>query len=900
MRCWCAAWVLLVMALPLRAQGPPLARFDDSRLQGSLGAPLPYEAVRVFPELDFRNPVEIVPEPGSEAIYVSEVNGVIYRFDPAAPAVAPQRVVDLRAELPEVNQLYGMACHPQFQKNGLVYLCYVLRGTAPDGTRLVECQIDCETGRLDVAGRRLLLTWLGGGHNGSSLQFGPDGFLYISAGDGTGPNPPDRLLAGQDCQNFLSSVLRIDVDRRDPGRPYAIPPDNPFADTAEGLPEIWAYGFRNPWRMSFDRKTGELWLGDVGWDTWELIYYVQRGGNYGWSVMEGRQPIHVSGQRGPTPIDPPTVEHPHSEARSITGGYVYWGERLPALKGAYVYGDYETGKIWALWHDRGERLDVQEIADTELRIICFGQTHDGEIYVVDYAGGIYELRPRRAETAEVDGSVPGRLSETGLFQEVAAQVPAPGLQPYGIEHPMWSDGLRAQRWLALPEGRMQMDRQRATLPERALLVKTLSRPVDGKPVETQILQKREGLWRAWSYAWNADHSDAVLVPEYGAKVGVPDAEAGSHTWRLVSRSECLVCHNAHVGGVLGVSPWQWSEGTQEVLGEMGWLRQAGRRGRDRSERSDPHAARTYLDVNCASCHRQNGGGLVPMELARDLPEARLHAVDVVPQRGTFGISEARIIAPGRPERSTLLYRMAAHGSGRMPHLGSSRVDAEGFRLVYDWIEGLGSEARRDPVAEEAVPRALRALRQEGPSAPGLQALEGDPFVAALRLPSPGGEALETMPEGSLEEGDGKAVLRLKGEEARGQALLQGARGALCLTCHEIGGRGKPFGPSFDGIGARRSPEQLLESILNPSREIATRFVHYTVALRDGPSLSGLVVHHDRNHLVLRDAALEERAIPVERIATMTASDQSVMPAGLAHAFSSQELADLLAYLQSLR
>lgn len=147
------------------------------------------------------------------------------------------------------------------------------------------------------------------------------------------------------------------------------------------------------------------------------------------------------------------------------------------MRGAYIYGDYETGKVWALWHDRGEKTALREIADGELRIICFGQTEDGEIYLVDYAGGIHELRPRAAAGRdEAVGPLPGLLSETGLFERVADLVPAPGVQPYEIEHPMWSDGLLARRWLALPVGRFQVERGRGDFPERTIFVKTLSRP----------------------------------------------------------------------------------------------------------------------------------------------------------------------------------------------------------------------------------------------------------------------------------------------------------------------------------------------------------------------------------------------------------------------------------------
>src|SRR5262249_50437663 len=150
------------------------------------------------------------------------------------------------------------------------------------------------------------------------------------------------------------------------GRPYRIPPDNPFLNLKDVRPEIWAFGFRNPWRMSIDRDTGDLWVGDVGWELWEMVDKGQRGGNYGWRVVEGPQPVHVEGRRGPSPIIAPTKVHDHSEAASITGGYVYHGKRLRELAGAYVYGDYQTGIIWALRCDGQTVTWQQEMARTSI------------------------------------------------------------------------------------------------------------------------------------------------------------------------------------------------------------------------------------------------------------------------------------------------------------------------------------------------------------------------------------------------------------------------------------------------------------------------------------------------------------------------------------------------------
>ncbi len=168
------------------------------------------------------------------------------------------------------------------------------RGQHPSGTRVVRLRVsDTDPPRCDVESETLIIDWLQGGHNGGCLKFGPDGCLYISTGDGGFAFPPDGLNAGQDVSNLLSAILRIDVDLEDEGRLYAIPRDNPFVKLDKARGEIWAYGLRNPWKMSFDRKTGDLWVGDVGWELWELVYRVRKGDNFGWSLVEGRQAVHA-------------------------------------------------------------------------------------------------------------------------------------------------------------------------------------------------------------------------------------------------------------------------------------------------------------------------------------------------------------------------------------------------------------------------------------------------------------------------------------------------------------------------------------------------------------------------------------------------------------------------------
>ena len=231
-------------------------------------------------------------------------------------------------------------------------------------------------------------------HNGGQIAFGPDGYLYIGLGDGGSAGDP--LGSGQDTSTLLGSILRIDVSESTEARPYAIPPDNPFADSAGARPEIWAYGLRNPWRFSFDRETGELWTGDVGQNEWEEIDIIERGGNYGWNVLEGNHCFRPRDNCDREGRIPPVHEYSLDGAPcSVIGGYVYRGEAIPWLRGAYIYGDFCSGKVHGLRHHNGQITDHKELADTGLRIMSFAEDNSGELYLLSQREGVYRLAAGR-------------------------------------------------------------------------------------------------------------------------------------------------------------------------------------------------------------------------------------------------------------------------------------------------------------------------------------------------------------------------------------------------------------------------------------------------------------------------------------------------------------------------
>ena len=226
-------------------------------------------------------------------------------------------------------------------------------------------------------------------HNGGQIAFGPDGYLYIGLGDGGAAGDP--LGNGQNTSTLLGSILRIDVSEATSGQPYAIPPDNPFADGG-GRSEIWAYGLRNPWRFSFDRETGDLWTGDVGQNQWEEIDIIERGGNYGWNTLEGNHCFRPRDNCNDAGTIPPVWEYSlDGTPCSVIGGYVYRGNAIPWLQGAYIYGDFCSGKIYGLRYENGQVAEHKELADTGLRIVSFAEDNTGNLYLLSQSDGIYLL-----------------------------------------------------------------------------------------------------------------------------------------------------------------------------------------------------------------------------------------------------------------------------------------------------------------------------------------------------------------------------------------------------------------------------------------------------------------------------------------------------------------------------
>jgi glucose/arabinose dehydrogenase len=336
------------------------------------------------------------PDDGSNRAFLVLQPGRVMVFpnDQAAPAA--QEFLDIRARVNDRGNeegLLGLAFDPQFSSSGYFFVYY----TASDPRRSVVSRFTVmadDPDRADATSERVVLEIAQpfSNHNGGQLQFGPDGYLYISVGDGGSGGDPNGN--GQDLSTLRGAILRIDVRALGIDGGYAVPRDNPFVGREGALPEIWAYGLRNPWRFSFDRSTDDLWAGDVGQNRFEEVDLIVPGGNYGWNRMEGfhcyPRPEASCDQEG---LELPVAEYGHDEGCSVTGGYVYRGRDLPSLHGSYLYGDFCSGKIWAFRHDGGGVVEQLEIADTAASISSFAQDLSGELYILSFDGKIYRIVP---------------------------------------------------------------------------------------------------------------------------------------------------------------------------------------------------------------------------------------------------------------------------------------------------------------------------------------------------------------------------------------------------------------------------------------------------------------------------------------------------------------------------
>ncbi len=343
--------------------------------------------VKAFPNLSFSEPLDLQSDNNfSNRIYVAEKKGTIKVFENDPEVSMTETFLDLGTISTTSEQgLLGLAFHPNFSSNGFFYIFYTPVASVARVCRFTISESDSGMADLDSETLILEIPQPQTNHNGGQLAFGPDGYLYIAVGDGGGAGDTDGNA--QNRTNLLGNILRIDIDNTQGNMNYSIPADNPFVAEPDFRTEIYAYGFRNPWRMSFDSQTGKLWTGDVGQNLIEEIDLVEKGGNYGWNLYEGTDCF--SGNCNDSGLVDPIFEYSQSSGdRSITGGYVYRGTENPSIVDKYIYGDFVSGRIWALDEDGGNN---RLLAETGLGITSFGIDSNQELYVCAFDGNIYKF-----------------------------------------------------------------------------------------------------------------------------------------------------------------------------------------------------------------------------------------------------------------------------------------------------------------------------------------------------------------------------------------------------------------------------------------------------------------------------------------------------------------------------
>lgn len=730
----------------LRTAGPFLLLFllglHPGRADAAIGLPTvePVEGfglVEPFPGLMFEEPVGMASPPGmTNQLFVVERRG---RIQVITNLAAPTKTLflDLKDGLWDSSiegGLLGLAFHPGYATNRHFFVYRTETVSTREAGRTQHFVVSrFETSADDPyqAIRDSEVVFLAqadrtDSHNAGDLQFGPDGYLYISTGEhGPGLSPAQNLTR---IDSGLFGILRIDVDRR-PGNlspnphpastaNYAIPADNPFIGRTEYLgepvdplqvcTELYAIGFRNPWRIHWDAESGDFFAADVGQSTHEEINLVTRGGNYGWPYREGAyshafpEPLGFeptlplwSGERGWNP----------DQAECVIGGVVYRGQRFPELQGAYLFGGFRSGHLMALRHDGNRVTELRHLTGIRAGLSSFAtDPRDREVLLAHvFEGRLYKLV---FQDKEAGIQAPRRLSELGAFANLATLEPAPGLIPYEINAPFWSDNAIKQRFFSLPADgrRIQVDGNNGpwTFPAGMVWVKhfdielTKGDPATARRLETRFLMKTEAGIYGLTYRWLSDNSDAILVEPNGEDETLSILDQGvprTQVWHYPSRHECAQCHSSWGGWALGFSAEQLNRESGSAQGRAHQLDAWNKAGYFSPALTDPfeqrklahindesyplgYRVRSYLQSNCSQCHLNPGPSLVYWDARMSTPLE------------DAGIVNGHVVAPRDPAISWLLARIGTSRTNtvmRMPPIASAVVDTNAVGKIRDWI-----------------------------------------------------------------------------------------------------------------------------------------------------------------------------------------------------------------------
>jgi glucose/arabinose dehydrogenase len=712
-----------------------------------------YSITNAFGSLSFPNPVVVVAPPGeTNRLFIVEQTGIVSVITNLA---APTRTVflDISSQIVwggpgDERGLLGLAFHPRYASNGQFFVYYSttqvlttnLDGTLNSGLHECLSRFTVSAGdpnTADPASELRLLAMADNypNHNGGCLQFGPDGYLYLGTGDEGGSND-----TGQNSQridkNLWSGLLRLDVDLA-PGSVmptphaaqrftgwggsvnYRLPPDNPFlgATSFNGVAintnllrgEFYAVGLRNPWRFSFDPLDDRLYLADVGQNAVEEIDLVTAGGNYGWAVWEGNIPGPNPPPAGLTNAIAPILTYTHgsgtNQGNCVIGGVVYRGGQFPDLYGQYVFADYVSGNIWAA-QPNGTNLMPFVLLTTHPGITSFGvDPRNGDVLLCDLPANTIQRLVNATTLA-----APALLSDTGAFTNLAALAPSPGVVPYEVNVPAWTDNARTTHWFSVSdtnlsltfsaEGNWQCPTGTVWIQHFDLETNTLTHA--SRRLETRFLVRYTGGVYGLTYRWTIPPTNAVLVADAGLDEPIAINDGGTlrtQDWHYPGRGECLSCHSPAGGGALDFGTLQLNRTVTNGVGgnQIQQLSDAGYFSAPvtgvNALRALAHPtneaaslewrARSYLEANCSSCHLP-GGLITSWDSRFSTPTRFANLINGTPI-DNLGNPSNCIIVPGSTNFSILYTRMSTRGDLGMPPLGSALVDTNGAALLARWI-----------------------------------------------------------------------------------------------------------------------------------------------------------------------------------------------------------------------
>ena len=721
----------------------------------------------------------ITPEPLGNRIFVAEQVGRIFTFTTTDNGLLGRDMfMDIQNQVfsGQDSGMLGLAFHPEYNQVGSpnnAYF-YVYYTAIKDGNHFLRLS-RFEGTSTGSAGSELIMFEQELGptlHRGGGLLFGDDGFLYLAIGD------LGYMEQGQNLDEMLAGgILRIDVDMQGgaishpvrrtladvnkgiSGVGYYIPSDNPFLDESGGLfEEYYSLGSRNPHRMTKDRQTGIMYIGNAGSNgenIREEVNVLVKGANYGWPFREGTidhpeymaRPSEIIGD-----LTDPIHEYPKAEGNcAVIGGYVYRGSQLPDLYGKYIFSDYCGKKVWSMDIENGPTAEKEELTTLSLNPYTFGEDANGQLYIgVEGWNPVFKLKQ---SSGGGGGEIPALLSQTGAFSNLASLTPAAGVIPYDIIAPLWSDGAEKFRWIAIPnDGTHDSAAEQISyneegdwsFPEGTVLIKHFelaldeTNPSQTRRLETRFLVHGEGgTYYGFTYRWNPAGTDANLIDSFETEeFTITETGGGTRqqTWYYPGRGECMVCHTPAAGFVLGPKARQLNSdilypvtgrtGNQlESLNHINAFNPAVNINAlaslpTSSNLADGSAslgdrARSYLDANCAGCHRPGGGtrSSIDLRFQVDLEDTGILNGDVI---DPLGIDGAKVIVPGRPDQSILYHRLSQVGTSEaMPPLAKNKLDDDAVMLINDWIVSLGSQTDIEP--EDPTRPEISMLQENYPN-----------------------------------------------------------------------------------------------------------------------------------------------------------------------------------------